>query len=266
MKETTEASTHRKLIRPSLTEVREQQKRMQEEQQKLLEQRMQERRQQQQRPPEPRQQEPRQQEVRQQESREPRQQESREPRQQESRHQEPRSQERRQGDHRQQDNRRGEHRSHDKRRPEGRPPDKRPQPEAKPKRSVPPDQTNAENFYYVKQMQNRTPIAVILRDGEELRGPPIAGPGLDRYPSRPLLPARRRLLGCGSKLLGNKSRPPPIERCPPRGLCGRNLLREPLDLPTPEIPALEPRLGNREQCRSRVLVAFDHKPLVENLL
>jgi RNA chaperone Hfq len=153
-KETTEASTHRKLIRPSLTEVGGQQKRLQEEQQKLLEQRMQERRQQQQRPPEPRQQEPRQQE----------------PRQQESRHQESRPQERRQGDHRQQDNRRGEHRSHDKRRPEGRPPDKRPQPEAKPKRSVPPDQTNAENFYYVKQMQNRTPIAVILRDGEELRG------------------------------------------------------------------------------------------------
>lgn len=169
MKETTEASTHRKLIRPSLTEVREQQKRIQEEQQRLAEQRMQERRQQQQRPPEPRQQEPRPQESRQQE---PRQQESR---QQESRHQEPRSydsrpQERRQGDHRQQDNRRGEHRPHDKRRPEGRPPEKRPQPEAKAKRSVPPDQTNAENFYYVKQMQNRTPIAVVLRDGEELRG------------------------------------------------------------------------------------------------
>ena len=35
---------------------------------------------------------------------------------------------------------------------------------------MPPDQTNAENFYYVKQMQNRTPIAVVLRDGEELRG------------------------------------------------------------------------------------------------
>lgn len=153
MKETSEASTHRKLIRPSLTEVREQQKRIQEEQQRLAEQRMQERRQQQQRPPEARQQE----------------------RQPESRHQEQRShesrpQERRQGDHRQQDNRRGDHRPHDKRRPEGRPPEKRQQAEAKPKRSLPPDQTNAENFYYVKQMQNRTPIAVVLRDGEELRG------------------------------------------------------------------------------------------------
>jgi sRNA-binding regulator protein Hfq len=169
MKEPTEASTHRKLIRPSLTEVREQQKRVQEEQQRLAEQRMQERRQQQQRPPEPRPPEPRPPEQRAPEQRPP------EPRQQDARPQERRQGDHRQQDNRQQDNRRGEHRPHDKRRPEGRPPEgrppeKRPQPEAKPKRSVPPDQTNAENFYYVKQMQNRTPIAVVLRDGEELRG------------------------------------------------------------------------------------------------
>ena len=37
------------------------------------------------------------------------------------------------------------------------------------KRQVPPDQTNAENFYYVKQMQSRTPVAVVLTDGEILR-------------------------------------------------------------------------------------------------
>jgi host factor-I protein len=34
----------------------------------------------------------------------------------------------------------------------------------------PPDQTNSENFYYVKQMQNRTPMVFVLGDGEELRG------------------------------------------------------------------------------------------------
>src|ERR1700693_926359 len=33
-----------------------------------------------------------------------------------------------------------------------------------------PEQTYAENFYYVKQMQSRTPVAVVLTDGEVLRG------------------------------------------------------------------------------------------------
>ncbi len=42
-----------------------------------------------------------------------------------------------------------------------------PQPRKKP---APPEQTDAENFYYVKQMQARTPIAVVLTDGETLRG------------------------------------------------------------------------------------------------
>ncbi|PYS54103.1 MAG: hypothetical protein DMG13_09840 [Acidobacteria bacterium] len=32
------------------------------------------------------------------------------------------------------------------------------------------DQTNAENFYYVKQMQNRTPMVVVLQDGETVKG------------------------------------------------------------------------------------------------
>lgn len=34
----------------------------------------------------------------------------------------------------------------------------------------PPEQTNAENFYYQKQMQSRTPMVVVLRDGEEVHG------------------------------------------------------------------------------------------------
>ena len=38
------------------------------------------------------------------------------------------------------------------------------------KKPAPPDQTFAENFYYVKQMQSRTPVAVVLTDGEVIRG------------------------------------------------------------------------------------------------
>lgn len=39
-----------------------------------------------------------------------------------------------------------------------------------PKKSIPPDQTNAENFYYTKQMQAKTPMVIVLKDGEELHG------------------------------------------------------------------------------------------------
>jgi host factor-I protein len=38
------------------------------------------------------------------------------------------------------------------------------------KKPAPPEQTHAENFYYVKQMQGRTPVAVVLNDGEVLHG------------------------------------------------------------------------------------------------
>jgi sRNA-binding regulator protein Hfq len=38
------------------------------------------------------------------------------------------------------------------------------------KKPAPAEQTHAENFYYVKQMQSRAPIAVVLTDGETLRG------------------------------------------------------------------------------------------------
>ena len=31
-------------------------------------------------------------------------------------------------------------------------------------------QTNAENFYYVKQIQNKTPMVVVLQDGETVKG------------------------------------------------------------------------------------------------
>ena len=39
----------------------------------------------------------------------------------------------------------------------------------KPK-SSPPDQTNAESFYYVKQMATRTPMVIVLSDGETFQG------------------------------------------------------------------------------------------------
>jgi host factor-I protein len=38
------------------------------------------------------------------------------------------------------------------------------------RKAAPPEQTNAENFYYQKQMQSRTPMVVVLRDGEEVHG------------------------------------------------------------------------------------------------
>lgn len=38
------------------------------------------------------------------------------------------------------------------------------------KRVSPPDQTHAETFYYLKQMQTRTPMVVVLESGEEIHG------------------------------------------------------------------------------------------------
>jgi host factor-I protein len=39
-----------------------------------------------------------------------------------------------------------------------------------PKKSAPPEQTNAENFYYLKQMQGKTPMTIVLKDGEVVQG------------------------------------------------------------------------------------------------
>jgi host factor-I protein len=38
------------------------------------------------------------------------------------------------------------------------------------RKGSPPEQTNAEEFYYLKQMAAKTPMVVVLTDGEELRG------------------------------------------------------------------------------------------------
>ncbi len=38
------------------------------------------------------------------------------------------------------------------------------------RKQAPSEQTNAENYYFVKQMQAKTPMVVVLTDGTELRG------------------------------------------------------------------------------------------------
>ena len=38
------------------------------------------------------------------------------------------------------------------------------------RKQVPPEQTNAEEFYYLKQMASKTPMVIILTNDEELRG------------------------------------------------------------------------------------------------
>jgi host factor-I protein len=37
-------------------------------------------------------------------------------------------------------------------------------------RTAPPESTNAENFYYLKQMNSKTPMVVVLTDGEQVHG------------------------------------------------------------------------------------------------
>jgi host factor-I protein len=38
------------------------------------------------------------------------------------------------------------------------------------KKPAPPEITHAENFYWIKQMQSRTPMAIVLESGETLHG------------------------------------------------------------------------------------------------
>ena len=39
-----------------------------------------------------------------------------------------------------------------------------------PRRNGPPEQTHAENYYYQKQIQSKTPVVVVLKDGEQVQG------------------------------------------------------------------------------------------------
>src|SRR6266496_6858967 len=38
------------------------------------------------------------------------------------------------------------------------------------RKSAPPEQTNAENFYFQKQMQSKTPMVIVMLDDEEVHG------------------------------------------------------------------------------------------------
>jgi sRNA-binding regulator protein Hfq len=46
----------------------------------------------------------------------------------------------------------------------------RPDRGASAKKAAPPEQTHAENFYYQKQMQSKTPMVLVLQDDEEIHG------------------------------------------------------------------------------------------------
>ena len=48
--------------------------------------------------------------------------------------------------------------------------DQMPRYSAAPRKRVPPEVTNAENYYYIKQMAAKTPMVVKLIDDEEIRG------------------------------------------------------------------------------------------------
>jgi host factor-I protein len=43
-------------------------------------------------------------------------------------------------------------------------------PKSRVNRPAPAEATNAENFYYVKQMNAKTPMVIVMTDGEEIRG------------------------------------------------------------------------------------------------
>jgi sRNA-binding regulator protein Hfq len=45
-----------------------------------------------------------------------------------------------------------------------------PPPPQRTRKRVPPEQTHAENYYYKKQMEGRTPMVVVLADGEMING------------------------------------------------------------------------------------------------
>ena len=38
------------------------------------------------------------------------------------------------------------------------------------RKASPPEQTNAENFYYLKQMQSKTNMTFVMKDGETISG------------------------------------------------------------------------------------------------
>ena len=47
---------------------------------------------------------------------------------------------------------------------------RKPQKNGRAARTMPPESTNAESFYYLKQMGSKTPMVIVMTDGEEIRG------------------------------------------------------------------------------------------------
>ena len=41
---------------------------------------------------------------------------------------------------------------------------------SRPAKPAPPEATNAESFYYTKQMNSKTPMVIVMTDGEQVRG------------------------------------------------------------------------------------------------
>ena len=41
---------------------------------------------------------------------------------------------------------------------------------SRPAKPAPPEVTNAESFYYTKQMNAKTPMVIVMTDGEQVRG------------------------------------------------------------------------------------------------
>lgn len=48
--------------------------------------------------------------------------------------------------------------------------ERRERPSAAAKKTTPPEQTHAENFYYQKQIQTKTPLVIVLKDGDIIHG------------------------------------------------------------------------------------------------
>ena len=42
--------------------------------------------------------------------------------------------------------------------------------DVRPAKPTPPENTNAESFYYLKQMNAKTPMVIVMTDGEVIRG------------------------------------------------------------------------------------------------
>jgi sRNA-binding regulator protein Hfq len=55
-------------------------------------------------------------------------------------------------------------------RPSSTDPNRRSTRTARPAKAAPPESTNAESFYYTKQMNAKTPMVIVMTDGEQVRG------------------------------------------------------------------------------------------------